>query len=125
MTRINVVPVTELHNKHLLAEYRELPRLYALAEKWHERDGWIGNLPQHYTLGKGHVRFFYVHLGFIIKRHQQLIDECIARGFNVTMTSTRQCNEFELYMCYDYEPTAEALRINRERIAERLATMRV
>jgi hypothetical protein len=26
MTRINVVPVQELTNKHLMAEYRELPR---------------------------------------------------------------------------------------------------
>lgn len=31
MTRINCVPVRELGGKHLVAEYRELPRVYALA----------------------------------------------------------------------------------------------
>ena len=30
MTRINCVPVTELHDRHLVAEYRELPRCFAL-----------------------------------------------------------------------------------------------
>ena len=32
MTRINCVPVEELHQKHLVAEYRELPRVFRLAE---------------------------------------------------------------------------------------------
>ena len=27
MTRINLVPVEELSNQHLMAEYRELPRI--------------------------------------------------------------------------------------------------
>lgn len=33
MTRINVVPVTELTDKHLLAEYRELPRIFGASKK--------------------------------------------------------------------------------------------
>lgn len=33
MTRINCVPVEELSGPHLVAEYRELPRVFALAEK--------------------------------------------------------------------------------------------
>lgn len=32
MTRINLVDPSTLHTKHLIAEYRELPRVFALAE---------------------------------------------------------------------------------------------
>lgn len=31
MTRINRIPVEELSRQHLVAEYRELPRVFALA----------------------------------------------------------------------------------------------
>ena len=31
MTRINCIPVEELSTPHLIAEYRELPRVFALA----------------------------------------------------------------------------------------------
>jgi len=33
MTRINVIPVEELTTKHLVAEYRENPRAFALARR--------------------------------------------------------------------------------------------
>ncbi len=33
MTRINCVPVEELSGPHLVAEYRELPRVFALAQR--------------------------------------------------------------------------------------------
>lgn len=37
MTRINCVPVTELSQKHLVAEYREIGRVYALAVSAYNR----------------------------------------------------------------------------------------
>ena len=50
MTRINVVDVTTLHQRHLVAEYRELPRVFALAHKAYERqDGWSKKQPKAYT----------------------------------------------------------------------------
>lgn len=33
MTRVNVIPVEELHDKHLIAEYREIPRIVNLVRK--------------------------------------------------------------------------------------------
>lgn len=132
MTRINVVPVTELHNKHLLAEYRELPRLYELSRKWSKRvnarryKGPYREIPTQYRLGKGHVLFFYDKLGYIARRHRELYDECRRRGYRVNFApQTRQTSWAPEHLMNDYDPTAEALRINRERIAERLATMRV
>jgi deoxyribonuclease (pyrimidine dimer) len=124
MTRINVVPVSELVDKHLLAEYRELPRVYALSKNW-----FLGNcpteLPDTYRLGKGHVLFFYDKLRFIFDRHAELFNECRNRGFNAQYApKAEQIKWAPKLMKLDYTPTREALRLNRERIAERLATMR-
>ena len=83
MTRINVVPVTELHNKHLLAEYRELPRIFGASKKWLERGGRVRDLPQSYRLGKGHVLFFYDKLQFCFARQRALYRECLRRGYDV------------------------------------------
>lgn len=77
--------------------------------------------PQSYTLGKGHVRFFYPRLGYLAARQKQLIAEMRARGYVPKFT-----NPDELLFgipaewCRDWEPTVEALAINRVRIAERL-----
>lgn len=115
MTRINVVPVTELCDKHLLAEYRELPRVFKLAKV-------CKDAPTEYTLGAGHVKFFYDKLTFLINRFKELVDECQARGFNIKHF-TPPVLDFdppdELFN--DYIPTPEALAINRARIAQRIS----
>lgn len=53
MTRINVIPVKELENMHLLAEYRELPRIFQLSKKAYEDKRKV-KAPKFHTLGKGH-----------------------------------------------------------------------
>lgn len=119
MTRINVVPAAELTDKHLLAEYRELPRVFALARDWHVR-GRDKVVPVTYTLGKGHVTFFYTRLAFLMKRHSELVTEMIRRGFVVRFPLPPAVNVPDDLMG-DYKPTRAALRINRERIAQRLS----
>lgn len=121
MTRINVVPVTELTDKHLLAEYRELPRIFGASKKWFERGGRVRDLPQHYRLGRGHVRFFYNKLLYCYSRQRRLYDECKRRGFNVNYEPSKDLFEWAPgYLQSNYLPTRAALRINRERIAQRL-----
>jgi deoxyribonuclease (pyrimidine dimer) len=127
MTRINVVPPAELCDKHLLAEYRELPRVYNLAIAWHYRGGNVDDLPAVYCLGKGHVSFFYDKLMWCFNRHFHLYGECLARHFNVTMDNDRNRRTFALIpdeLFNDYSPTPHAIRINRQRISERLGTMK-
>lgn len=126
MTRINVVPVNELHNKHLLAEYRELPRVFAAARKWHMRGGNPDDLPQTYRLGKGHVLFFYNKLLFCFNRQFALYSECLKRGFNVKHNPQNARADFMSapeHLFNDYKPTRQALRLNRRRISERLENM--
>lgn len=124
MTRINVVPVTELCDQHLLAEHRELTRIpNAIASGRAKVDS--AKIPSRYTLGNGHVTFFYDKLLWLLVRYARIDDECRNRGFNVTnkwpndLMLERHC---DLYGTY--EPDEEALRINRERIAERLEAMK-
>ena len=125
MTRINVVPVAELNDKHLLAEYRELPRVFGAATKAWEKHGYglWDRLPNEYTLGRGHVSFFYWRLTFCAMRQTALIQECLNRGFRIkwgfdSIIAMYQQTPDALHN--DYLVTEDALRINRERIATRL-----
>ncbi|CUW45036.1 endonuclease V [Brucella vulpis] len=77
MTRINCIPPAELTGPHLVAEYRELPRVFALVRAAIQRGEAPQDPrnPQQYTLGAGHVRFFYARLGYLAKRQAALIAE--------------------------------------------------
>jgi hypothetical protein len=119
MTRINCVPVEELSRQHLVAEYRELPRVFSLAHKASQRTTLAQ--PDAYTLGTGHVTFFYTRLGYLAKRHAQLVAEMLRRGYKPTFTGSLKEAHPDIPEAFwgDWEPTDEALKINRARILER------
>lgn len=124
MTRINVVPVEELHDKHLVAEYRELPRVFKLAKAFYD-SGKVLHVSTDYVLGKGHVIFFYNKLGFLLKRQTSLIAEMQNRGFRTTHSDVTELEKLApLRYMGDYTPTDAALKLNRDRIADRLSTMK-
>jgi hypothetical protein len=111
MTRINVVPVSELCDQHLLAEHRELTRIPngllsgKLKVQYEDR-------PSEYTLGAGHVKFFTNKIGWLHDRYIQLTNECKSRNFYVKNIWPENDN-----LSYDsYVETEKALQINRERI---------
>lgn len=127
MTRINVVSPSELTNRHLMGEIHEITRVYGLVRKAQDRKINKYNFkdkikqPAAYTMGTGHVYFFYDKLGFITERYHALNQEALKRNFKVnpidkeTLTSGIQSWWFG-----DYVPTQEAREINRNRIEERL-----
>lgn len=119
MTRINCVPVDELSGPHLVAEYRELPRVFALAEKAAKRANL--NQPDSYTLGKGHLLFFYTRLGYLARRHGELILEMKRRGYKPSFSGLRRQDFPGIpdQFWSDWQPTPQALRLNRQRIKER------
>lgn len=124
MTRINCVPVSELSGPHLVAEYRELPRVFALAEKAAGRGALVQ--PNAYTLGKGHLLFFYTRLGYLARRHRQLVEEMKRRGYKPSFPGVERGNFPGIPDAYwqDWTPPPEAVSLNRARIAERLAGKR-
>lgn len=116
MTRINVVPVKELCDQHLLAEHRELTRIPNAVARGRFS---LAGQPTDYKLGEGHVRFFFDKLAFLNRRYTALHAECLARGFNVTNRWPEDLPADEK-LWLDYTPTPQALEVNRERIAVRM-----
>lgn len=127
MTRINVVEPSELTNKHLMGELHEITRIYGLVRKAQDRKINKYNFkdkikqPNCYTLGAGHVYFFYDKLGFITERYYALNREAIERNFKVKPIDKEQLvSGIQEWWFGDYQPTQEAIEINRKRISERL-----
>lgn len=126
MTRINLVPPEELHNKHLVAEYHELPRIFSYVKMQLKKgvDPAKMKAPSEYTLGTGHMKFFYTRLGFLLERQADLILEMTRRKMKVKFdTLTGLADGIPEHLLGNYSPTPEALALNRERIAQRLAEM--
>ena len=85
MTRINVVPPYSLADQHLLAEYRELPRMRSYIDKLNENGGVrLEKLLTAYVLGKGHMLFFAPMKDWIERRYSLLVSELEHRGINLS-----------------------------------------
>ena len=128
MTRINCgIPVKQLHNKHLLAEHREIVRVPNHIKKV---EGHIDtkSIPKTFCLGTGHVRFFYNKLKYLHNRYKQIRDECYNRGYKVTdfeeSFEDLSDNLSYMFLYKDYEPTKDDIEIIQQRINERLKTMK-
>lgn len=119
MTRINLLPPSELADQHLIAEWRELPRIFGLVKKKLAENKPI--LPWvKYTMGTGHVHFFYDKLLFLQKRHQALVKEAQKRGFNLSKTEKISLDGFPSAYCQDFSPSEADLIISQQRIQEKL-----
>lgn len=83
MTRINLIKPEKLYDQHLIAEYREIFMVpAALKRSLKAKSGMrIDDIPKSFTLGKGHVRFFYDKGRYLYKRYALLRAEMIKRGF--------------------------------------------
>ena len=122
MTRINVVPPEELSRLHLVAEYRELPRAFALVRAKQMKGITPADLqlPSDYVLGAGHVLFFYDKCLFLLHRQKSLIAEMQARGYDPKFLRPDDLVVgLSDHWMGGYRPTAEALALNRARIKER------
>lgn len=118
MTRINCVPPEELSRQHLLAEWKELPRVFTLAAKAF-REGRRLKAPETYTLGPGHVTFFYRRLGYCRDRFYALRDEMLRRGYRPGFEAPPPTDLNDDDWWQPWQPDDQALAINRQRILER------
>lgn len=117
MTRINCgIPVESLHDKHLLAEARECKRIPNLIKKGKYS---LKDQPKDFTLGKGHVKFFYDKLLYLKNRYEQLFKECQKRGFKVTYFGDSFL-DLPPHLLNDYAPTRKDAEIVKQRIRERM-----
>ena len=125
MTRINCIPVQELNRRHLTAEYYELPRIFTSVRNLLEKgkDPAEVDMPKEYVLGTGHMKFFYNKLGWLAARYADLHIEMRARGMNPSPIQALLLDLPE-HLIQQWEPTKKAMKLNRERIAEREKTMK-
>ena len=87
MTRINAgIHPSELCNKRLLAEHREIKRIPNIIKSG---KAVLDDIPEDFTLGNGHVRFFYNKLLYLKKRYIEIYNELRRRDFNVTYLAIR------------------------------------
>jgi len=121
MTRINAgIPPKQLCRQHLLAELREIKRIPNMLPKANLKD-----LPTKFTLGTGHVRFFYDKGMYTFLRYVALYDEAISRGYNVTcFADAWKIYDNYLHLFKDWTPTVADRKLIEDRIAERLKTMK-
>ena len=117
MTRINVaIPPRELTTRHLIAEHREIKRVPNLVSRGRFN---MKSVPPEFTLGKGHVAFFYDKLLYLKNRYEELYQECVNRGYNMTYYGAAW-NDIPSQYMNDYVPTEHDEQIIRQRINERL-----
>lgn len=117
MTRINAgVDPKELNTKMLIAEHREIKRIPNVIKSG---KAIINNIPFEFTLGIGHVKFFYNKVLYLQKRYFYIYEECIRRGFKVTNYSDSFLGIPD-HLMNDYSPSDKDRNIILDRIKERL-----
>lgn len=116
MTRINIgIPPKDLHQKHLIAEHREIKRIPNAIREGRAN---LSGIPAKFTLGTGHVKFFYNKLGYLQSRYKSIYLECIKRGFNVQDYSAAWLNIPDNLMG-DWQPTEEDISLIKQRLIEK------
>ena len=123
MTRINIIPVKELFDQHLIAEYREITMVPAalkrtlLSKKGLQKE----KISRNYTLNKGHVYFFYNKGKYLHKRYIKIIEEMKYRGFSPDPKRKFPKEIFiENNLYNDWKPTIENYKIIRKRIKSKI-----
>jgi deoxyribonuclease (pyrimidine dimer) len=121
MTRINAyIEPFELTDQHLLAEIRELPRVFNTIKSG---KAVIKNIPENFSLNQGHVKFFYDKLKYLVQRHKDLVSEAEKRCFNV-LNYSNSYTELPNELFNDWNPNLIVREILKERINERLQGMK-
>ena len=123
MTRINLVPITELSDQHLVAEYREIFMIGPSLQRSLKSPNWNKTketLPKEFTLNKGHVKFFYNKGKYLYNRYLELIKEMKNRGMNPDPLRKFKREQWPDELFNDWMPSANDLEIIRERIQLRI-----
>lgn len=123
MTRISVaVRGSELCDSHLIKERIEILRIPNAIKSGKAKVN-LSKIPSMFTLGTGHVVFFYNKLKYLHDRYNELTEECVKRNFNITDYS----NAFDGlpgHLYTGYKEKSNDRKILVERINERLDGMK-
>ena len=111
-----------------MAEYREIVRPFALVRKAQANGINQFNfrkqykVPPEYTLGTGHVIFFFDKLTYLLNRYYELQKHLFEKNYNLSPISDYDLTYgLRQEWFNDYTPTEKAKEINRARIKKRLS----
>ena len=122
MTRINIINPSELTDQNRVAEDRELFMVGSSLQRSLKSPNWdVNNIPDKFTLNKGHVMFFYDKGEYLSKRYDALREEMINRGMKPDDTRVFKRDQWPDGLYNDWMPTVEDQNIVRKRIEERIS----
>lgn len=119
MTRVSVGFEKQLVDKHLNKERIEVLRIPNKIKAGKYKSKPIDK----FTLNKGHELSLMNKVLYLKKHYEALTEECIRRGFNPTDYSDAFIG-IPKHLMNDYKPSEYDIQIVRERITERLKTMK-
>ncbi len=114
MVRINIINPKYLADQHLIAEYDEILMLLGYVRKYPNNQG----IPEKYTLGKGHIKFFKNKLLYLKNRHELIKKEMKKRKFNPLISI--DLKEFDNALVNDWQPVKEDLEIIKNRLKQKI-----
>ena len=123
MTRINLVDPSELSDQHLVAEYREIFMVGSSLQRSLKSKNWaktLANIPEKYTLNRGHVTFFYNKGKYLYKRYDSLVEEMKKRGMNPDPDRRFKTEQWPKELFKDWEPESKDYEVIRARIQEKI-----
>lgn len=126
MTRVNLVNVEDLADQHLFAEWREIkmvPASLRRSLKTRVENNVLSDIPGSFTLGTGHVLFFYNKMKFLFKRYDRLTYELKNRDFDISVhnpTSIFFEDIPSIFTELDWEPRKDEIKISADRILEKI-----
>ena len=104
-----------------MAEYREIFMIGSSLQRSFKSLKWDPKrIPKKFTLGTGHVMFFYDKGKYLHKRYAQIRKELIKRDFNLDPTRKFKVTQFPTEYYNDWDPSLEDQEIIRQRIEERI-----
>ena len=123
MTRINLVPPEELSDQHLVAEYREIFMVGSSLQRSLKSPNWETtkkSIPKHFTLNKGHVKFFYDKGKYLSERYNELINEMKKRDMNPDPSRTFKKEQWPDELYNNWKPQDIDLKVVRKRIKTKI-----
>jgi deoxyribonuclease (pyrimidine dimer) len=85
------------------------------------KDSVLANIPQAFTLNKGHVRFFYNKQKFLLNRFYKLCAEMQKRGYKHTISRGEAFKGFDEEFNQNWQSCPQDDVIVQERIALRIS----
>jgi len=122
--RCNLVSPKLLTDQHLFAEFRELKMIVPALRrslKTHTVDEVLSDIPLTFTLGKGHMKFWYNKLLYLSERHRDIQIELVNRHYNFKPFSLlHDTEDLDSQFFRLWAPTTTDFNVIQARIVDRI-----